>query len=156
MDSAEKIKSFFKGEVHTEAEVLESHSRDASLLKVMPKVVVFPKDADDISNLVKFVVGEKASDASLSITARAAGTCMSGGSLNESIILDVSKFMQGVKEVGADFATTLPGTFYRDFEKATLAKGLIMPSFPASKNLCAVGGMVANNAGGERSLAYGK
>ena len=40
MDLAEKIKSFFKGEVHTEAEVLESHSRDASLMKVMPKVVV--------------------------------------------------------------------------------------------------------------------
>ncbi len=156
MDLAEKIKSFFKGEVHTEAEVLESHSRDASLLKVMPKVVVFPKDAEDISNLVKFVASEKAGDASLSITARAAGTCMSGGSLNESIILDVTKFMNGVKEVGADFANALPGTFYRDFEKETLAKGLVMPSFPASKNLCALGGMVANNAGGERSLSYGK
>ena len=51
----ERIRELIKGEVHTEAEVLESHSRDASLLKVRPKVVVFPKDAEDISNLVKFV-----------------------------------------------------------------------------------------------------
>ena len=39
--------------------------------------------------------------------------------------------MHGIKEVGADFATALPGTFYRDFEKVTLEKGLVMGSFTA-------------------------
>jgi len=46
--------------------------------------------------------------------------------------------------------------YYRDFEKATLEKGLILPSYPASRELCAMGGIVANNAGGERTLKYGK
>jgi FAD/FMN-containing dehydrogenase len=51
---------------------------------------------------------------------------------------------------------TEPGVFYRDFEKATLAKGLILPSYPASREIAAMGGIIANNAGGERTLEYGK
>ncbi|MFZ3043610.1 MAG: FAD-binding oxidoreductase, partial [Minisyncoccia bacterium] len=54
------------------------------------------------------------------------------------------------------WAETEPGVFYRDFEKATLEKGLILPSYPASREICAMGGIVANNSGGERTLAYGK
>ncbi|HSD12949.1 MAG TPA: FAD-binding oxidoreductase, partial [Patescibacteria group bacterium] len=46
--------------------------------------------------------------------------------------------------------------YYRDFEKATLAKGWLLPSYPASRELCTVGGMAANNSGGEKSLRYGK
>ena len=49
-----------------------------------------------------------------------------------------------------------PGVYYRDFEKETLKKGLILPSYPASRNLCAIGGMVSNNSGGELTLQYGK
>src|SRR6202042_3006864 len=45
---------------------------------------------------------------------------------------------------------------YRDFEKKTLEKGALLPSFPASRELCTVGGMVNNNSGGELSLRYGK
>ena len=152
------VKTFFRGEIHNESAVLDTYSRDASLLKVRPALVLFPRDATDIARLVEYVAREKGSHPELSITARAAGTCMSGGSLNESIILDVTKFMTGVIKVdeGAKTATVLPGTYYRDFEKLTLSKGLVMPSFPASKDLCAVGGMVGNNAGGERTLSYGK
>lgn len=46
--------------------------------------------------------------------------------------------------------------FYRDFEKETLKHGLLMPSYPASREIATIGGMVANNAGGEKTLAYGK
>jgi FAD/FMN-containing dehydrogenase len=45
---------------------------------------------------------------------------------------------------------------YRDFEKATLEKNLILPSYPASRSIAAMGGIVANNSGGERTLRYGK
>ncbi|MEK7114283.1 MAG: FAD-binding oxidoreductase, partial [Patescibacteria group bacterium] len=48
------------------------------------------------------------------------------------------------------------GVFYRDFEKATIGKGLILPSYPASREICAMGGIVSNNSGGERTLKYGK
>ena len=51
---------------------------------------------------------------------------------------------------------TEPGVFYRDFEKATMASGLILPSYPASREIAAMGGIVSNNSGGERTLKYGK
>ena len=40
--------------------------------------------------------------------------------------------------------------YYRDFEKETLAHDLLLPPFPASREICALGGMVGNNAAGEK------
>lgn len=170
----EEIKSLIKGDVENAIDVLEKYSHDYSIFEVPPEVVVFPKDSEDVKNLVKFV--NKKRDEGyfyVSLTARGAGTCMSGGSLNTSIIMDTTRYMKGTLEIkkvkefaqksptGRTYsisgeARVLPGTFYRDFEKETLKEGLIMPCYPASKNLCVVGGMVANNGAGEKSLKYGQ
>ncbi len=151
-----EIKQFFKGDISSDPETLDLYSHDASLCEVKPALVVFPKDSEDISNLVSFVSKKKASDPSISLTARAAGTCMSGGSLNSSIIMDVSRYMKGDPEIIHKSATVLPGTLYRDFEKVTLSRNLILPCYTASKNICALGGMIANNCAGEKTLRYGK
>ncbi len=60
------------------------------------------------------------------------------------------------KHTGSASITIQPGMFYRDFEKITLEKGLILPCYTASKSLNAMGGMYANNSAGERTLKYGK
>lgn len=156
MDIGSKIKEFFKGEVTTTETDLEKYSRDASLFKIKPKIVVFPKDTEDLKNLVNFVSQNKKENPELSLTMRSGGTDMTGGSISESIIADVSKYINKLKEVGADYAVVEPGMFYRDFEKETLKKGLLLPSFPASREICTVGGMASNNSGGEKTLAYGK
>jgi FAD/FMN-containing dehydrogenase len=169
----DEIQKLIKGDVENKIDVLKKYSRDYSVFEVMPEVIVYPKDSEDIKNLVRFV-NKKRSEGYfyVSLTPRAAGTCMSGGSLNTSIIMDVTRYMSGVLEIkdvpeysqrafGKPYkisgeAKVLPGTFYRDFEKETLKKDLLMPCFPASKNLCAVGGMVANNGAGEKTLKYGQ
>ena len=189
-----EIQKFFKGEVEDSEEILKTYSHDASLFEVKPRFVLFPKDKDDIKNLIKWVSEnkDKYSDPKknegwkeLSITARSAGTCMSGGDLGESLILDFTKHMNKlIKFSSADaFAQVLgslgpqpqpdhsqkhtasennpsitvePGMYYRDFEKITLEKGLILPCFTASKSLNAMGGMYGNNSAGERTLKYGK
>ena len=152
MKLAEEIKKFFKGEVFDDDQTLESYSRDASLFKVRPKLVVYPQDSGDLQTLVKWV-GENPGN---SLTIRAAGTDMSGGPLNESIIADVTRHMNHIGEVVGESVTTEPGVFYRDFEQKTLEKDLLLPCYTASKSLCALGGMIANNCGGEKSLRYGK
>ncbi len=152
----DNIKEIFKGEVNSDVKTLDAYSRDASLLEVKPELVLFPKDTEDLKKLVKFVSVNKADNPALSITARSAGTCMSGGALNESIILDMTQHFGGIISVSSEEATVLPGTFYRDFEVKTLEKNAILPSYTASKMLNTVGGMVANNSAGEKTLAYGK
>ena len=152
----QKIKEIFKGDSLHDEGTLTVYSRDASLLEVRPEIVLIPKDADDIKSIVKFVGENKKDNPHLSVTARSAGTCMSGGSLNESIILDITKNLHGIISVDSTEAVVLPGTYYRDFEVETLKHNAILPSYTASKNLCTVGGMVLNNAAGEKTLAYGK
>ncbi len=151
-----QIKNLVKGEVDTSEATREFYSHDASMFELKPDVVVFPKDSEDIQKVVRYVADNKKQNPHLSIVARSAGTCMSGGTVGESIILDVSKHMNKFLNGSKDEATAEPGMYYRDFEKATLEYDAIMPSYPASRELCAIGGMVANNAGGEKSLEFGK
>jgi len=152
----EEIQKFFKGEVLDDEEILKIYSHDASLFEVRPKLVVFPKDAEDLKKLVKFVSENKSNDQTLSITIRAAGSCMSGGPLNESIIADVTKHMNLMGDVKESSIDTEMGVFYRDFEVKTLEKSLILPCFTASKNMNALGGMIGNNCAGEKTLRFGK
>lgn len=151
---------FFKGELFDDATARDKYSRDASLFEVQPQLVAFPADSADIQALVKFVGEQKTADpagnAKLSITARSAGTCMSGGSLNESIILDVTKHIGRLVSLSDTEAVVEPGMYYRDFETETLKRNVILPCYTASKNLCALGGMISNNAAGEKTLQYGK
>ncbi|KKW43579.1 MAG: Oxidoreductase [Parcubacteria group bacterium GW2011_GWA1_56_13] len=137
-----------RGEVTDDVATLKAMSRDTSLFERMPALVAYPKDAADVS-----------------LTARAAGSDMSGGPLTTSVVVSLTKHMNHMGEVVpldsardeiAGYAISEPGVFYRDFEKATLEQGLIMPSFPASREMAAMGGIIANNAGGERTLKYGK
>lgn len=144
----------FKGEIESDARTRAKYSRDASLFKVVPQAVVFPRDADDVKALVAFANNN--AHLGISLTARAAGTDMSGGPLTESLVVDFTRHMNMIREVGYGRAVTEPGVYYRDFEKALTVQDFLLPSYTASKDLCAVGGMVANNSGGEKTLRYGK
>ena len=152
----EDLKNIIAGEISSDEKELSVYSHDASIFEVRPQLVVKPKDTEDIKRLVKWVASKKDFEPGLSLTARSGGTDMTGGALNDSIILDFTAHLNRVLGVGDNYAITEPGVFYRDFEKETLKKNLILPSYPASRETCTVGGMVANDSGGEKSLRYGK
>lgn len=146
----------FKGEIEDSDVTRDFFSHDASMFEIKPKLVVKPKDSSDVQTLVKLVAAKKASMPDLSVTARSAGTDMAGGAINDSIIVNFTEYFNQIESVSPIEARTQPGVFYRDFEKETLHYHALMPSYPASRDLCTVGGMVANNSGGEKSLEYGK
>lgn len=156
MDLQAELTKIFKGDIDTTEETREFYSHDASLFELKPQVVAFPKDVDDIKSLVKFVMQNKQQNADLSITPRSRGTDMSGGAIGESIVLDVSRYMNKLHEVSAEQAHVQPGMLYREFDLETLKYGSILPSYPASRDLASVGGMASNNSGGEKSLQFGK
>lgn len=146
----------FAGELKDDPATLDLYSHDASMFELRPKLVVAPRDTKDVERLVRLVGLAKKKDRRLSLTARSAGTCMSGGAINDSIIVDFQKHFTEIKKVTSTTAQVQPGVFYRDFEPVTLKHGGLMPAYPASRDLASVGGMVSNNSGGEKSLEYGK
>ncbi len=171
----DEIKKFWKGDIEDSTEVLEKYSRDASLLQVFPILVVFPKNSEDIKALVKWAHENKEKYPKLALTPRAAGTCMAGGAIGESIIIDFMRYMNKVERIErippfqiipkypnahqvtiTGVATLMPGVFYRDFEPLTIKENLLLPCYTASKSLNAIGGMVGNNSAGEKTLNYGK
>lgn len=152
----EEIKKFFHGDVEDSNKTRDLYSHDASLFEIKPEAVVFPKDAEDLCGLVKFVNEQKATHPQLSLTGRSGGTDMSGGAINDSIIVEFDRYFNHLGEVTNQEIVTQPGVYYHDFEPKTLAHNLLMPSYPASREICMMGGIVSNNSGGEKSLIYGK
>lgn len=152
----DELKRLVEGDVEAAEEVREKYSHDTSLFEVRPEVVVYPKSVSDIGKLVKYVWEHKQEQPNLSLTARSGGSDMSGGAINDSIIVDVSRYLKKVGEIKEEGTKVESGVFYRDFEKKTLAKGVYFPSYPASKHLAGIGGIVSNNSGGEKTLEYGQ
>ena len=165
MSLRKDIAALIKGGVADDEASLKKYSRDTSIFERRPSLVVFPKNAEDVSAVVKYVRDKRAQGEQISLAPRSAGTDMTGGPLTDSVALVFTKHMNKVLEIGNDadspketgYAIAEPGAYYRDFEKATLAKtGKIIPSYPASRELCAIGGMIGNNSGGELTLKYGQ
>ena len=171
---ASEIKNFFSGDVSIDTQDLNSCSTDWSLFKIMPDIVVYPKNTDDLKKIVSFVNDyNTGGQGKLTLTPRAAGSGMSGGSLNHSIIIDVTRYMNtigtieiddfGIQSIRKNFSYPISakikvesGSKYISFEEVTMQHNMLMPVFPASRKLCAIGGMVANNGAGEKSLKYGQ
>lgn len=151
-----EIERIISGEVKDDDETLQIYSHDASLFELKPKLITYPKNSADVEKLVKYVADHSKGNPGLYLTPRSAGTDMSGGAIGESITVDMTKHFNEVVSVSDRQAHVQPGVHYHDFEPKTLKHNVWMPSFPASRELCTVGGMVSNNSGGELSLKYGK
>lgn len=152
-------KNGFKGGVSAKKEVLQKYSTDESIFSIQPQLVLQPKNKNDIQIAVRVLAEEAGRFPALSLTPRAAGTGLSGGSLTDSIVIDVCAHMNSidkvvVKKSGISFACE-PGAMWRDVEKKLKRHGAYLPSYPSSKDLCSIGGAVANNAAGSDSLRYG-
>ena len=148
------VEAGFSGDLDDSAEALEFYSHDASMFELVPKLVIKPKTSADVQAAVKLVAAEKKKNPELSLTARSAGTDMSGAAINDSIIVDFNAHLNKFISLKDNIAVTQPGMLFRDFDVAT--EEYLLPSYPASRDLASVGGMINNNSGGEKSLQYGK
>lgn len=157
MSLATELKDIIAGEVLSDQKTLETFSKDTSLFQVMPEVVVCPQNVSDIKKIVSFVSEHKKDRPTLSITGRSAGTCMTGGPLNESIIVSFTQHLNnGQVDLPNMTARVEPGLYYHDFEGKLAPPDVFFPSYPASKSIAAFGGIIMNNAGGEKTLRYGQ
>ncbi|MBI2196379.1 FAD-binding oxidoreductase [Candidatus Daviesbacteria bacterium] len=154
MSLKDDLHKIVEGEVFDDSETLTIYSKDASFFQIQPQAVIYPENAEDIKKLVKFATDNPGEH--LSLTIRSGGTDMSGAAISDSLILDMTKHFNKILKIEPDSATVEPGVFYRDFEPETLKKDLLLPTYPASKEICTLGGMVNNNSAGEKTLIFGQ
>ncbi len=149
----------FRGGVSTDKEVLKRYSTDESIFCIKPQVALQPKSRTDVEIAVKIIARETKRFSSLSLTPRAAGTGLGGGSLTDSIVLDVCTHLNQMGEVSEKkdkiAFTCEPGVMWRDLEKKLLTHNAYLPPYTSSKDICSIGGSIANNAAGPDSLRYG-
>ncbi len=146
----------FKGDVVVDDKTLQEHAKDASVFKVVPSAVVYPKDVQDVVRAVQYVHEQRKTDPHASISVRAGGTCMSGGSLNTGIMLNMTKYMHKIEvDVDASVAVVEMGAYFRDIESEAAKHGLMFAPYTSSHLICGIGGMIGNNASGEKSIRYG-
>ena len=88
-----------RGEVTDDAVALRETSRDTSLFERVPELVVYPADANDVSELVRVVGTERSRGTEISLAARSGGTDMSGGPLTTGVVVSFTKHMNNVSEV---------------------------------------------------------
>jgi len=150
-----ELKKLLKGSVSRDRTLRDEMSRDASIYEITPEVVISPKDSMDIKKIVRYVSAHKTAYPSLAITPRSAGTCMSGGAIGSSLLLDMTTHFTKIGKVSNNALQTQPGVYMRDIDPYLDAKQLMLGCVPASRAICTIGGMVGNNSGGEQSLRYG-
>lgn len=126
------------------------YSVDASHCTVKPLAVNFPSDEYDVQKICNF-----AYDRGIPTTCRGAGTGLLGQSLSDGIILDVTKKMNKIVEIGEDYVIVQPGVVKAVLDNELAKKGKFIPPDPASSNYCTIGGMLANNSSGPHGLGYG-
>jgi FAD/FMN-containing dehydrogenase len=135
---------------------LDRYATDASVFRIVPAKVFYPRTVAEVSTVIRTCREAREKGESVSVSVRAGGTCMSGGSLTNGWILDMTTYMHGVEiDHVNQTATVEGGAYFRDVEDAAKVFNLMFPAYPSSHRLCGIGGMIGNNASGEKSLRYG-
>ena len=129
------------------------YSSDASLYRVPPRVVVRPRDADELVAAV-----EVCRETATPLTMRGAGTSIAGNAVGPGVVVDTSRHLSRVVEVDgeAGTATVQPGAVHASLQRAAAPHGLRYGPDPSTHSRCTIGGMIGNNACGSRALAYGR
>jgi FAD/FMN-containing dehydrogenase/Fe-S oxidoreductase len=129
------------------------YSTDASLYRVVPQVVAFPRAVDEVIAAL-----DVCRSLGVPLTARGAGTSVAGNAVGTGLVLDFSRNLADVHAIDgeAETATIGPGIVLADLQRAAKPYGLRFGPDPSTHNRCTLGGMIGNNACGSRALGYGR
>ena len=129
------------------------YASDASLYRVEPRVVVTPRQVDELAAVLAVC-----SEHRVPLTTRGAGTSIAGNAVGPGVVVDTSRYLDRVLEVDpqARTATVEPGVVHASLQRAVAPHGLRFGPDPSTHNRCTVGGMIGNNACGSRALGYGR
>ncbi|MBO3085063.1 FAD-binding and (Fe-S)-binding domain-containing protein [Cellulomonas fengjieae] len=129
------------------------YSTDASNYRVVPQVVAFPQDPDDVLAAL-----EVTRALGVPLTARGGGTSVAGNAVGTGVVLDFSRHVNRILEIDPDARTARiePGVIMASLQKAAAPHGLRFGPDPSTQARATLGGMIGNNACGPRAVAYGR
>jgi FAD/FMN-containing dehydrogenase len=154
---AHYLQEHLVGEVVTSADARRFFSTDCSVFSLTPAIVVYPRGEADVRKVTRFAWQLAERGRSVPITARGAGTDQSGGAIGSGILLIFPAHMNRIVEFDSKTGNVIvePGIMYGKLQQTLETHGRFLPPFPASYEYSTVGGAIANNASGEKTLKYG-
>lgn len=154
---AHYLQEHLVGEVVTSTDARKYFSTDASIFAVAPLLVVYPRNENDIRKTTRFTWQLAERGRVIPVTARGAGTDLGGASLGQGVIMAFPAHMNRILELDSKsgVVTVEPGILYGKLQQTLHTHSRFLPPYPASYEYCTVGGSVANNAAGEKSIKYG-
>ncbi|MDO5499485.1 MAG: FAD-binding oxidoreductase, partial [Propionibacteriaceae bacterium] len=138
--------------LRTDMPTRAAYTSDASIYRRVPAAVQEPRTVDDIRNALAF-----ARERGWSVVARGGGSSVAGNAIGEGLIIDTSRHFNRIVSIDPDARTAViePGVICDQLRAAAAEYGLTYGPDPSTHSRCTVGGMVANNACGSHSVAYG-
>lgn len=154
---AHYLQEHLAGEVLTSESARNYFSTDASVFEVKPKIIVYPRNTSDVRKTSRFTWQLAERGKILPITARGKGSDVSGAAIGEGIVLVFPAHMNRLIELdtGKGYARVQPGIIYKNIQNTLHTHGQFLPPYPASLDYSTIGGSIANNSSGEKSIKYG-
>jgi FAD/FMN-containing dehydrogenase len=130
---------------------------DAGILQLAPALIAYPRNENDVRKTCRFTWQLAERNRIIPITARGAGTDQTGAALGSGILLVFTAHMNRILELDTkvNTVTVEPGISYGKLQQTLHTHGRFLPPYPASLEYSSIGGAIANNATGERSIKYG-
>ncbi|GAA4231412.1 FAD-binding and (Fe-S)-binding domain-containing protein [Postechiella marina] len=148
----QELKAKLSGELFFDDLIKSIYATDASVYRMLPLAVAYPKNNDDLKLLIAFARVNQTS-----LIPRTAGTSLAGQCVGEGIIVDVSKYFTKIIKLNEaeQTVTVQPGVVRDTLNNYLKPFGLFFGPNTSTSNRCMIGGMVGNNSSGTTSIQYG-
>lgn len=153
--TVKELGNLLVGEVSDDKQNREYFSTDGSIFTIEPGIVIYPKSERDIVLAVKYLEERAKEGEVIGITARGKGTDQGGAALGSGAMLVFPAHMKNLVDIDKKTVTVKPGMIYAHLQGILHSHGQFMPPYPASIDFCTIGGAIANNSAGEKTIKYG-
>ena len=129
------------------------YATDASLYQVLPIAIAVPRCEEDLIKIITL-----ANQYKIPVMPRGSATSLAGQTTNHALVIDFTKYFNNILSIQPDqnYAIVQPGVVRDQLNQACKQYGLYFAPDPATTSRATIGGMIANNSSGTKSIKYGK
>ncbi len=154
---AHYLQEHLLGEVLTAPDARKYFSTDTSIFTITPSMVLYPRNENDVRKTARFTWQLAERGRALPITARGLGGDQTGSAIGSGIVMVFPGHMNRILEFDGKTGNVSvePGITFGKLQQTLHTHGRFLPPYPGSQEYSTIGGVIANNSGGEKSVKYG-